>query len=98
VKEFRRKNKVEEEKKKLTRAIATKFPAPEGGRRDDHENASDGRQGNRQKRYTAALRSSEKTFLGFRELALDGCKELIPNYNLIRVSHPSISSRIISGI
>jgi hypothetical protein len=42
VKEFRRNNKVEEEKKKLTRAIATKFPAPEGGRRDDHENANDG--------------------------------------------------------
>jgi len=62
VKEFRRKNKVEEEKKKLTRAIATKFPAPEGGRRDDHENASDGRQDRKQKINRAALRSSEKPF------------------------------------
>jgi hypothetical protein len=26
----------------IMRAIATKFPAPEGGRRDDHENANDG--------------------------------------------------------
>lgn len=62
VKEFRRKNKVGEEKKKLTRAIATKFPAPEGGRRDDHENASDGRQDSKQKRNRSALRSSEKPF------------------------------------
>jgi hypothetical protein len=62
VKEFRRKNKVEEEKKKLTRAIATNFPAPEGGRRDDHENASDGRQDSKRKRNRSALRSSEKTF------------------------------------